>query len=389
MTSSEAPRQANRPPPGELEEARRTPTPAGDGGDRGHETATFAAAFDSGEPISDPPPLVEPEFIGFDEPPATAEPAPSEERRAAPPLVARVRRWRPPVRPPAADAAAAAAVPAIVEPVAEPAQPATPRQPTRATPTAESWRPVVYWARWVAAAIVLAGALYLAGLGRFAHVIPSHGAATMPLPVPSDPAERFAYYQKGAQGGDSDAELHLAILYAKGDGVTQDFAAAAYWFRAAADKGSARAQYDLGVLYERGRGVPADPEQAASWYLKAAEGKYPLAEYNLAVAYTKGQGTRKDPAEAALWYRRAATQGVVQAMVTLGTAYERGDGVAVSPVDAYAWYLAAGRRGNQAAAHRADDLFAAMAQLDQIRATALASDVAASIHDPPAEPGGN
>src|SRR5258708_17758280 len=34
---------------------------------------------------------------------------------------------------------------------------------------------------------------------------------------------------------------------------------------------------------------------------------------------------------------------------------EKGEGVAASPVDAYAWYLAAGRRGNQAAARRAEE----------------------------------
>jgi TPR repeat protein len=90
-----------------------------------------------------------------------------------------------------------------------------------------------------------------------------------------------------------------------------------------------------------------------------------------------------------LWYRRAAAQGVVQAMVNLGMLYERGEGVLVSQVDAYAWYLAAGRRGNQPAARRAEDLFGALSQLDQIRAQVLARDVASSIHDPaPATPSG-
>jgi TPR repeat protein len=156
-------------------------------------------------------------------------------------------------------------------------------------------------------------------------------------------------------------------------------------FRAAADQGMTRAQYDLGVLYERGRGVPVDLTQAANWYLKAAEGKYPLAEYNLAVCYTKGQGIRQDVSEAALWYRRAAGQGVVQAMINLAVMYEKGEGVPASAVDAYAWYQAAGRRASQAAARRAEDLYATLPRLDQIRAEALASDVAASIHDPKLE----
>ena len=245
-----------------------------------------------------------------------------------------------------------------------------------------AWRmpsPVVLAGCAVAVVIVIVAAAIVGGLGSSA---PSRVPARTSAPAPSDPSDRLAFYQKGADSGNSEAQLQLAILYAKGEGVTQDYAIAAKWFRAAANQGSARAQYDLGVLYERGRGVPVDLTEAAKWYLKAAEAKYPLAQFNLAVCYTKGQGIRKDLPEAALWYRRAALQGTVQAMVNLGTMYERGDGVPISAVDAYAWYLAAGRRGNQIGAKRADEVFAALPKLDQIRAEALAGDVAASIHDP-------
>ena len=237
-----------------------------------------------------------------------------------------------------------------------------------------------YWGRWAGAAVIVAAVGFFAGFGPFQR--PAPGSIAPLANAPSDPALRLGYFQRGAEAGDAEAQLQLAILYAKGEGVKQDYSIAVTWFRAAAEQGLARAQYDLGVLYERGRGIPADATQAARWYRKAAEGKYPLAQYNLAVAYTKGEGTRKDPSEAALWYRRAAAQGVVQAMVNLGTLYERGEGVLVSQVDAYAWYLAAGRRGNQPAARRAEDLFGALSQLDQIRAQVLARDVASSIHDP-------
>jgi hypothetical protein len=229
-----------------------------------------------------------------------------------------------------------------------------------------------------AAVIVIAAVAIVARVHPFA---PSATPVRDGAPPPGNPADRLAFYQSAAEGGNSDAQLQLAILYAKGEGLPQDYIAAAKWFRAAADHGSARAQYDLGVLYERGRGVPVDVAEAAKWYLKAAEGKYPLAQFNLAVCYTKGQGVRKDLPEAALWYRRAALQGVVQAMINLGTMYERGDGVPASPVDAYAWYLAASQRGNQVAAKRADEILAALPKLDQIRAEALAADVAASIHE--------
>jgi len=219
-------------------------------------------------------------------------------------------------------------------------------------------------------------------LGDLWPVLRSKPVASIALTALStDPAGRLAYLQRLAEAGNPEAQLQLAIVYAKGDGVPQDYATAVKWFRAAADQGLPRAQYDMGVVYERGRGVTADAEQAVSWYLKAAQGKYPPAEYNLAVLYAGGVGTGKDMTEAVQWYRRAAEQGVVPAMVNLATLYERGDGVAASPVDAYAWYTAAGLRGNQETGRHAEDLFNGLSQPDQIRAEKLASDLASAIHD--------
>lgn len=361
------------------------------------------ALADSGEPVDVPPPVIEPVTIGFDEPGPQSEPPPTigDPHREPPPLggyLDPLRKVRPRLWPPAAVSA---------EPVGQGGKPAdeTWLEHTRVQVTARllavaqqgrgaiaafkpaDWRRLVYWGQWAAAAAVIIAISYAAGFGLFSR--PVHRSVAPLADAPSDPALRLAYFQRGAQADDPEAELQLAILYAKGEGVTQDYSIAAKWFRAAADQGLARAQYDLGVLYERGRGVPADPAQAAHWYRKAADGKYPLAQYNLAVAYTKGEGTRKDSTEAALWYRRAAAQGVVQAMVNLGMLYERGEGVPVSPVDAYAWYLVAARRGNQPAAKRADDVFGVLSQQEQVRAQVLAADIAGSIHDPaPGAPGG-
>ena len=51
-------------------------------------------------------------------------------------------------------------------------------------------------------------------------------------------------------------------MFAKGQGVPQDYAEALKWFRKAADQGEATAQYDLGVLYAEGQGVSQDYVQA-------------------------------------------------------------------------------------------------------------------------------
>jgi TPR repeat protein len=201
------------------------------------------------------------------------------------------------------------------------------------------------------------------------------------LKPPADPARRLAYYTARAQAGDAAAQVALAVVYAKGEGVRQDYATAASWFRRAAEQGVARAQYDLGVLYERGRGVPIDYAQAALWYRKAARQNHPLAEYNLAVAYTKGEGVDHSLSDAAVWYHRAAAHGVVAAMVNLAILYERGDGVEASTADAYAWYRAAAQRGSASAARRADELLRGFSPWEQTRAEAKMASVAASIDD--------
>jgi len=353
---------------------------------------TPANYIDSGQPVLDLPPLIEPEF----EPPEFEPPKfelAGGHRPARRSFLAPV---APVVEPAPAGIIAALDIPELIEPVFAPAESAPFMGPAPAPPVAAPARwlasagallPAASRSRYVAVGSVVAIGLIavsveLLGFGPFAR------ARHYPVSAaPTDVALRLAYYQEGAQAGDANAELELAILYAKGTGVAQDYATAGTWFRAAANQGVARAQYDLGVLYERGRGVKTDLTEAANWYLKAAQAGYPLAEYNLAVCYTKGQGIRQDLPEAALWYHRAALQGVVQAMITLGAMYEKGEGVAASPVDAYTWYLVAGRRNNQAAARRAEDLFNGLPRLDQIRAEALASDVAASIHDAGPEAG--
>jgi TPR repeat protein len=74
-----------------------------------------------------------------------------------------------------------------------------------------------------------------------------------------------------AEQGIADAQNHLGVMYAKGQGVPQDYAAAMSWYCKAAEQGIADAQNHLGVMYEMGRGVRQDYATAVSWYRKAAE----------------------------------------------------------------------------------------------------------------------
>lgn len=354
-----------------------------------------------GLPIIDVPPTVEP--LGFDEPIAEIR-LPDPARRPV------RRRFLPPPPPPAANGhdrrapdyrdgrhehqrvphrdplPAADYTPDRGERQVGAAKPSSSEAPRQSV---WGWRRPLLTGAGVAAALALAVAVEIGAngdwLARLRAAMPQRAAAAPPAAVIGVPRteqeRRIVDYATRAKAGDANAQVALAVLYAKGDGVPQDYATAASWFRRAAEKGIGRAQYDLGVLYERGRGVPLDYNQAVAWYRKAAEQNHPLAQYNLAVAFTKGEGVHRDATEAAVWYHRAASQGVVAAMVNLAILYERGEGVDRSTVDAYAWYRTAAKRGNAAASQRAGELLKAFSLLEQSQAEAKSADIAASIRD--------
>jgi TPR repeat protein len=67
-----------------------------------------------------------------------------------------------------------------------------------------------------------------------------------------------------AEQGNAVAQYNLGVMYAQGQGVSQDYAAAASWYLKAAEQGNAVAQYNIGVMYEDGQGVPQDYAVAVS-----------------------------------------------------------------------------------------------------------------------------
>src|SRR6059036_188545 len=69
--------------------------------------------------------------------------------------------------------------------------------------------------------------------------------------------QSFVESKKRADSGDADAQVNLGQLYAKGEGVPQDFPQARQWYQKAATQGNAQAQVNLGEMY-RSEGVPQD-----------------------------------------------------------------------------------------------------------------------------------
>lgn len=110
-----------------------------------------------------------------------------------------------------------------------------------------------------------------------------------------------------AEEGDAQAQLHLGVLYANGDGVPQNYANAHQWYEQAAAQGYAMAQYNLGLLYDNGDGVPQDYAKARQWYEQAAIQGDASAQYSLGMLYAEGQqGVPRDYVQAYMWWSLAA-----------------------------------------------------------------------------------
>ena len=64
------------------------------------------------------------------------------------------------------------------------------------------------------------------------------------------------------QRDDSDNFFEQGDKYYRGKGVPQDFQKAAEWYQKAAEQGHAKAQFNLGVMYANGEGVSQNYEEA-------------------------------------------------------------------------------------------------------------------------------
>jgi uncharacterized protein len=73
-----------------------------------------------------------------------------------------------------------------------------------------------------------------------------------------------------AERGDRYAQFSLGLMYAKGEGVIQDYREAMKWHLLSAQQGYALAQTSIGLMYGLGIGVPQDDLRADMWLSLAA-----------------------------------------------------------------------------------------------------------------------
>ena len=129
-----------------------------------------------------------------------------------------------------------------------------------------------------------------------------------------DHAAAFRLLRPLAEQGNGGAQRGLGDMYAKGEGVPQDFAAAVLWYRKAAEQGNAGAQFLLGSMYAIGEGVSQDFAAALPWFRKAAEQGNAGAQLGLGLMYDNGHGVRQDYVQAHMWFNLSGAQGDADAI---------------------------------------------------------------------------
>lgn len=125
------------------------------------------------------------------------------------------------------------------------------------------------------------------------------------------PDEGREWSVKAAQGGDSVAQINLALQYLYG-GVTgkPDYTAFLKWAGLAADQGLDVAQLQLGHFYRRGEpGFAPEPKKAMDFYRRAADQNNAEAQFCLAEMLEKGEGGARDGARAYYYYLLALSNG--------------------------------------------------------------------------------
>ena len=124
-----------------------------------------------------------------------------------------------------------------------------------------------------------------------------------------DHAGGAAILTNAAKMGNPMAQLRLAMLYGKGDGVPHDLKSAIYWYSAAARSGEPAAQAELATYYEEGDVIPEDWTMAARLYQASAEQGWMKGQFGLGRVYEFGIGLPQNRQLAIAWFQKAGAQG--------------------------------------------------------------------------------
>jgi TPR repeat protein len=135
------------------------------------------------------------------------------------------------------------------------------------------------------------------------------------------------HYHVAAEAGIALAQAKLGYIYDQ----SNDDEEAVRWYREAAAQQHPDGEFGLGEMYAKGEGVEQDFDVAVEMYMRAAVGGHAQARRILASAYEDGGlGREVSQAEALRWLTLAADSGDINAMNRMASLYRDG-GLGVEP----------------------------------------------------------
>lgn len=138
----------------------------------------------------------------------------------------------------------------------------------------------------------------------------------------------FEWMLPSAEAGNREAAYSIGVMYSRGDGVEQDYHAAASWYEKAALQGQAEAMNNLGNCYDEGAGVEQSDAKALEWWLQAAKNGFSPLYVQIGDFYRDGlYGVKRDYKQAIVWYEKAANSGDPIGIYNLSYMYYNGHGV--------------------------------------------------------------
>ncbi len=162
----------------------------------------------------------------------------------------------------------------------------------------------------------------------------------------NDPVEKFQWFEKAANAGNSYAFWNMGNAYIDGNGVEKDFDKGLSLIKKGAQNGCVGAAEQLARMYKNGEDVDIDGKEAVKWYEKAIELDSKSALFELASLYYDGEIVPVDFKKALHYYKLSSEKGNVQAFVMQGVFYINGFGVDVDVSKAIYWYRKAAVAGN-------------------------------------------
>jgi TPR repeat protein len=128
----------------------------------------------------------------------------------------------------------------------------------------------------------------------------------------------FRLLRAEAAHGNSDAEVNLGYLYARGQGAAADQQEALRLYRLSAAQDNGEGMNAIGYKYQFGTGVTPNIQTAIDWYCRAIARGNPRALNDLGILYDRGIGVVRDLVTARDLWRQSAERGHVNAAYNLG-----------------------------------------------------------------------